>query len=379
MAKRRKSGTGSIHLRKDGRWEGRVVVGYDENGLPKTRNVLAKTKSACAEKLKALKAECGGAKSDKLKPDMPFGDWLDFWYQNHCKPRLRPTTQQEYEVRIYKHIIPTLGAIPLNKLAQSDLQQFYDQLKSGGRLIRADIYGKGLSDRTVRGCHITCRTALDRAVAEKLISSNPADGCKLPSDTKKEMQVLTPEEMQRLLIQAKEDGCYELLLLELSTGLRRGEILALQWSDLSPETGELRITKQVSRVRGELVVGAPKTRAAVRTIVLPPALIQTLQEYRKNVNSRWMFPSPKKDDSPLDPAAVRKKLSIVLERANCKHVRFHDLRHPYVKLKTKKYEIFLRSFSFLNLSDRLLFVPAVPGLELPYPGGIPGDFVLVAG
>jgi hypothetical protein len=58
---------------------------------------------------------------------------------------------------------------------------------------------------------------------------------------------------------------------------------------------------------------------------------------------------------------------------------FHQLRHPYVKPKTKKYEIFLRNFSFLNLSDRLLFVPAVPGLELPYPGGIPGDLVLAAG
>jgi integrase len=65
------------------------------------------------------------------------------------------------------------------------------------------------------------------------------------------MQILSRDEMQRLLLQAKEDGCYELLLLELSTGLRRGEILALQWDDLNFETGELSVTKQVTRVRGE--------------------------------------------------------------------------------------------------------------------------------
>ncbi len=74
------------------------------------------------------------------------------------------------------------------------------------------------------------------------------------------MQVLTPEEIQRLLIQAREDGCYELLLLELSTGLRRGEILALQWGDLNFRTGALRVERQVHRVKGELVVSPPKTK-----------------------------------------------------------------------------------------------------------------------
>lgn len=330
MAKKRKGGQGSVHLRKDGRWEGRYVVGYDEFGLPKTKNVLAKTKTECQQKLKKLKEECGGTiKSEKLKPDMRFGDWLDYWYQNHSKPRLRPSTQQEYELRIYKHIIPELGNIPLNELSQDALQQFYNRLKKSGRLRNSDIYGEGLSDRTVRGCHITCRTALDKAVKDKLIRTNPADGCKPPSVKKKEMQVLTREEMQRFLIQAREDGYYELFLMDLSTGLRRGELLALQWDDLNFETGELRITKQVSRVRGTLTVSEPKTKAAIRTLILPPAILEMLRVYKSNFNSRWMFPSPKKEDSPLDPASVRKRLCKTLERAGCKMVRFHDLRHTF--------------------------------------------------
>ena len=184
MAKRRKRGDGSIHLRKDGRWEGRIVVGYDEKGLPKTKNVLAKTKSECSAKLDALKAslrDSSGPKQEKPKGDMTFGAWLDCWYQRECKPQIRPKTQADYENRIYQHIIPELGAIPLAKLTAADLQQFYNRLKQGGRLLRVEQYGSGLSDRMVKSCHVTCRMSLDQAVAQGLILKNPALSCKAPT------------------------------------------------------------------------------------------------------------------------------------------------------------------------------------------------------
>ena len=190
-----------------------------------------------------------------------------------------------------------------------------------------DQYGPGLSDRMVKSCHVTCRVALDQAVAQGLILKNPALSCKAPVTRPKEMQVLTGEEIQRLLIQAKEDGCFELLLLELSTGLRRGEILALRWDDLDFRTGTLRIERQVQRIQGKLAVSQPKTRASCRSILLPAPVLEILAQYRQSVSSHWMFPSPKKEDSPLDPAAVRKKLSAVLKRAGCPAARFHDLRH----------------------------------------------------
>ncbi len=141
--------------------------------------------------------------------------------------------------------------------------------------------------------------------------------------------MLTPEEIQRLLIQAKEDGCFELLLLELSTGLRRGEICALQWDDLNFRTGELRVERQVHRVKGELVVSPPKTKAGNRSLILPAPVLGVLKKYGEIVNSKWMFPSPVNEDSPRDPATVRKRLQTVLERAGCKKVRFHDLRHTF--------------------------------------------------
>jgi integrase len=329
VAKRRKPGSGSIHLRKDGRWEGRAVIGYDDNGLPKTKNVLAKTKTECAEKLKALRESLATPTPTQASTQMTVREWLDFWYQTYKKQTLRPNTQTSYEQRIYGHIIPALGNIPLEKLTQKDLQQFYTNLKQSGRRKDADYYGKGLSNQTVRGCHTTLRSALEKAVEEKLIARNPADDCKLPSAKAREMQVLTPEEIQRLLIQAKEDGCFELLRLELSTGLRRGEILALQWDDLNFRTGALRVERQVHRVKGELVVSQPKTKSSNRTVILPAPVVKVLKKYRETVDSRWMFPSPVKEDSPLDPASVRKRLCTVLERANCKHIRFHDLRHTF--------------------------------------------------
>ena len=165
IAKKRKNGEGTLRLRKDGRWEGRVVIDYNEKGQPITKCVTAKTKTECSAKLEKLKDQCGRS-SDKIKPDMPFGDWIDFWYQTYCRHTLRITTRTDYENRIYNHIIPEIGKIPLNRLSQSDLQQFYAKEKTDGRKLHAKTYGKGLSDRTIRGIHANCRTALQRAVKE---------------------------------------------------------------------------------------------------------------------------------------------------------------------------------------------------------------------
>jgi hypothetical protein len=212
MAKR-KNGEGTVRLRNDGRWEGRIVVGYDEKGNPKTKSVLAHTKGECLEKLEKLKEECGRT-AEKLKPDMPFGEWIDFWYKYFSSPKLRPTTQATYENRIYGHIIPSVGKIPLSKLTQNDLQQFYAKLKRTGRKVNVELKGTGVSDRMVRSCHALCRSSLEKAVEEGLITRNPSIGCKLPPKKNGEMKVLTQNEIVRLLNQAYDEGYYEMFLLE---------------------------------------------------------------------------------------------------------------------------------------------------------------------
>ena len=184
----------------------------------------------------------------------------------------------------------------------------------------------------IRAIHANCRSALEKAVQEGLIRINPAIGCKLPPKKSREMKVLTPSEIVRFLDRAKKEGYYELFLLELGTGMRRGEILALKWSDLNFITGELRINKQITALHGELFISDPKTKASIRTVILPPSLMNVLSEYKKAVDSEWIFPSPLDNTRPRTPAAVRKRLQLILERAGCPRVRFHDLRHTFATM-----------------------------------------------
>ncbi len=326
MGRKRKNGEGTVRLRKDGRWEGRVVIGYDDKGLPKTKNVLAKTKSECVEKLKTLKDALAPPAPPRIKADMPFGDWMEHWYETHSRPAARPGTRRIYEGYLRLYINPGLGHIPLNRLTAKDMQQFFVWLKTEGRADQSD--GKtGLTDSQLRNIHSLCWRALEKAVSGNLIPQNPASGCKLPSARKGEMNLLSRESMQKLLIQAKEEKYYELFLLEFATGLRLGELTALQWEDLNLTTGELRISKQAVVIGSELVITEPKTKAAVRTLLLPPKVLEVFREYRKRNVSRWLFPSPKKENSPLLPSVVRQRLHRLLDHAGCERVRFHDLRH----------------------------------------------------
>ena len=349
---RRQKGTGTIRKRADGRYEGRVIIGYDDEGNQKVKTVTAKLRKDVVAKMESVRKE-NIIPLKGLKKDMPFGQWMDFWYQYYTKNTVRETTQATYEGEIYKHIIPEVGKIPLNKLTQADLQKFYaDQLKSGRR-IRQEIHGEGLSNAMVRHIHMLCKSALDIAVQEGFIRDNPAVGCKLPPKTKGEMKVLTTEQSQRLLIQAKQDGYYELFLLEFATGLRIGELIALQWDDLNPKTGVLSIDKQVALANNKMIMSKPKTKQSIRKIVLPRPVVDVLLEYKNRVDSVWMFPSPLSNERPWNASGLRGRLNLELERAQCPKVRFHDLRHPYVKHTTKIFSLRLKFFQAQPVPDAL--------------------------
>ena len=330
MAKKRKSGTGTVRQRSDGRWEGRVVIGYDDNGLPKTKNVLAKTKRECQEKLRQLTESMVGRNDRKVKSDMLFGDWLCYWYETHSKPTLRASTQNNYENVIHNHVLPEIGKIPLNKLSQNDLQQFYGRLKKNGRKRLTEQYGAGLSDRMVRMCHAVCRSALERAVRDDLLRTNPAIGCKLPPKKAKEMQVLDREELQKFLIQAQADGYYELFLLDLCTGLRRGELCGLMWTDFDAEKGTLTVRRTLhNKEGGGYYVGETKTGAGRRIIKLPPSTVQLLSARKRTSISQWIFPNPIHPEDPTMPNSGYTRMEKLLAEAGLPDMRFHDLRHTF--------------------------------------------------
>lgn len=334
MARKRANGEGSIRKRKDGRWEGRYTVGYDpETGKPISKNVLAKTQKECRKKLKLAQKEA--ERIDFTKTDQyTVGQWATLWFENYAKPSIRETTAAYYKNYIDKHIVPGIGKIKLNKLTTLDLQQFYNKAKEKGRVQRYEgMPDLSLSSKTVRGLHALLRQCLDQAVQERLIPYNPAVGCRLPPKEKKEMQVIPPEKIGAYLRAAEEHGVLPMFYLELTTGLRRGELTALLWSDLDIKGQTLSVSKSAGRINGEVKVTQPKTKNSVRTIYLPKETVDLLvEEHRKHIFNQYMFPSPVTGEmyAPECVGRLHKKL---LERAGItEKVRFHDLRHTFATL-----------------------------------------------
>ena len=327
MAKKRANGEGNIRKRKDGRWEGRYTAGIDpETGKPIAKSVLARTRRECKEKLQKAMEELEKIDVTKRR-DYTVGEWVQLWYENYAKPSVRASTAAYYKNYIDQHIVPCIGDIKLTALTTLQIQKFYNETKAHGRVQRYENMGDlSLSNKTIRGLHTMLRQCLEQAVTERLIPYNPANGCRLPKKEKKKMQIIPPEKIQDYLKAAEECGVLPMFYLELSTGLRRGELVALLWSDLNLQTKTLTVSKSVLRGKGELVVTEPKTENSVREIYLSDEAIRLLVEDRKNHPfSPYMFPSPKTGGmyGPDCVGRIHKKL---LEKAGIEeHVRFHDL------------------------------------------------------
>ena len=193
MAKRRANGEGSIRKRKDGRWEGRYTAGRDpQTGKPVYKNVLGKTQGEVKERLKRAIEE--NAELDFSKAgEYTIGQWMDVWFENCAKVKARPSSHQTYQGYIDHHIKPYIGGIPLGKLTTLDLQRLYKKLLDGGRIERVESksQSKGLSSKTVRNIDQVISSALNFAKEQKLIISNPTDGCSLPKLEHWEMKTLS--------------------------------------------------------------------------------------------------------------------------------------------------------------------------------------------
>ena len=333
MAKRRANGEGNIRKRKDGRWEGRYTAGHDpETGRAIYRNVLGRTQAEVREKLKTAIGEAQGLDAARTGK-YTVGQWMDVWYENYAKIKVRPSSHQTYRGYIENHIKPNIGSVPLNKLSSLELQKFYKKLLAKGRVRRLESKNqpKGLSPKTVRNIHQILESAMKLAVEQKLIVKDPTAGCALPKVEKKEMRTLPVEQLTSFLREAKESGVFEMYYVELATGLRRGELLGLKWEDIDFEHGNLRVKRQVARINGKVVEAPLKTKNAYRTLPLAEDTIQVLKQQKKKVGSNpWVFPSP--TGGPISPDSVLHMLHRVLKRAGLPRVRFHDLRHTFATL-----------------------------------------------
>ena len=297
MPKRRANGEGNIRKRKDGRWEGRYTAGYDpESGKCIIKNVLGKTQTEVKEKLKAAISESQRLDVSKAGT-YTVSSWVKTWYEVYAEPRIRPNTKAYYTNYIENHIIPGIGDVPLDKLTTIQIQRFYNNLQKSGRVQRKnfpELRDKNLSPRVVRGVHTLLHNCLEQAVAERLLLANPAQGCKLPQLEKKEMKILPQEKIGMYLAEAEKRGLLAAFYLELTTGLRRGELLALP-------------------------------QQAVDLLVA---------EHKKHPRNPYLFPSPK-TGTMYDPDAFRRTHDKILKAIGAEHIRFHDLRHTFATLSLK--------------------------------------------
>ena len=324
---------GNIHKREDGRWEARIQITDPITGKKKRPSVYGKTRPEVVKKLTKLMSD--HQMGINIAPDkITLGAWIEKWLNNYAKPTVRIGTWEGYETNFRNHIKPLLGDTLITKLTTNDLQVFYNAKLLNGR---HDKKG-GLSVNTIRLIHAVIFSSLKQAHREGMIPRNVAEFVRLPSADKKEIKILTPEQMEIFLNSISENRLYAAFALELGSGMRRGELLALRWSDINLETGECLISRSLVRgVSGELHINAPKTKSSTRNILVPSSALEALIKHKAAQNKEIMANRKNYAEhdlifcdeigGPINPANFVKNYQRLLKNNGLPKISFHALRH----------------------------------------------------
>ncbi len=330
MGKRRPSGDGMVRKREDGRWEGRIVVGHKNNGNPIYRYVLAKTQAELTQKLHDMIEIYRDA---DLSEDcnMLLSEWLNKWINEYITCYVRPNTLFSYTAMINNQINPYLGNRPLSALTTQEIQKFYNTIKKNGRVKSDKKHGTEIADSMVRKVHLMLHEALDMAVKQRLLVSNPTNGTTLPKNNYAPKQILNDKQLNRFIEAIKTDKRWcDFFYTEITTGLRKGEICGLKWEDFDEQYGTLKIKRSIGKtVNGVMLIGETKTETGSREILLPPSTVELLRRRKISSVSEWIFPNLRDAEKPMNPQCAYQHLKTILKRAGLPPIRFHDLRHTF--------------------------------------------------
>ena len=345
MAKRRPSGDGMVRKRGDGRWEGRIVVGHKKNGTPIFQHAYAHTQKELTEK---LHQNIERYQDVELTEDsrMTLGEWLDRWLTEYKAGTVRPGTLKSYRCYIEYYIKPQLGDKQVSLVTSQDVQKLYRRLKGNGRVREHPRFGSALLDTTINRLHAIFHQAMEDALHAHIIAKNPTVGATVPKASHAPKRVLTDKELDTFLDAVREDKIWgDFFYVELTTGLRRGEICGLMWQDFDARNGVLQVRRTLhNRKLGVDMLGKTKTRGGERTIVLPRSTAEILRRRKENAITQWIFPDPVRPELPLSPNCAYTHMKAILHKAGLPSIRFHDLRHPYVKHTTKIFSLRLMDF-----------------------------------
>jgi integrase len=317
------------------KWRIAIEVGRDPRTGKRKRKYQTfhgTKKEAELEKLKMIKKYKDGAPTEEITTK----DYLLKWLQEYAKKNLAASTYRDYKTIVKKHLIPAFNKLKLKDLHARHIIKYQNNKLENGRL---DGKG-GLSNRTVQYHHRILSQALKHAVSPyEYINYNPCQRITAPSPNPPEIQPLSHEQANILLDHIEYDkSFYTLIYLDLYTGLRRGELLALKWKDIDFDNLRLHIRRSTEVIRGTensegtIKYNKPKTESSIRTVDFDTDTAEVLMGYKNymegyNKAENLVFRLDNK--KPMHPDYVTRRFRRKANKVGLDQVRFHDIRHTH--------------------------------------------------
>ncbi len=327
MGTRASNNESSIHQDDQGRWHGYVSMGLREGGRRDRRHVSGTTRREVVTKVRALenKRDAGIALGAGAPPTVAV--WMTEYLDNVAARRVRPSTLDRYRSLARVHIIPRIGHHRLDRLQPEHVEKMYTAMAAGG-----------LAPASVLQAHRLLSRALKIAMQRGRIARNVCTLVDAPSLTHHEIEPLSVAEARQILETAAKRRNGARWAVALALGLRQGEALGLQWSDIDLDAPTLTVRRALQRQRGQgLVLVEPKSRAGRRTIALPDPVVELLRAHRVAQNaerlhagSEWRqldFVFAQRTGQPIDSRADRRDWDQLLQDAGVRPARLHDARH----------------------------------------------------
>ena len=331
-SRRRGRDEGSVYQRaSDGRWVGSVHVGY-RDGKRIRKTVYGKTRTEAAAKLRA--AQTAAAQGTLIHDERrTVEDYLTWWIDEVVPGTVKPTTEDGYRYMVNRYVVPAIGKVKLAKLSPLQVQEMLTGMER-----------RGLSAATRRQTRAILRQALSQAERFELVRRNAAAQTEAPRGQVHRIDdALTQDQARALLDAAKGQPVEPLVVVALSLGLRRGEVLALRWENVDLDAGTLTVAATLTRRTGHgLVESSPKTARSRRTLPLPQTCIRALRDQRRAqaalklaAGPIWqgdghVFTTP--IGTPIDPRNLTSEFHRLTEEAGLGARRFHALRHSAATL-----------------------------------------------
>lgn len=321
----------NIYKRRDGRWEGRYIRCYDATGKAKYGYIYGRTYSDVKDELVQKKADAIRQPNSGSLRAVVYSDILDGWLRA-SKLKTKESTHARYSQLVRTHIKPHLGRYQLSRISTQQVECFLEYLLSKGRLDGAG----GLSPKTVTDILAIIKNTMEYARYQNL-----AVICNLEKlsvkGKEKEMRVLTPEEQDALaaVLVHNMDRYKFGVLLSLYTGIRIGELCALQWGDFETNLSTLTVRKTMQRVKNiddvsssktKIIITEPKSQSSVREIPLPPFLVEIAKSFQANPEA---FVLSGTIGQYVEPRTMQNRFQTYVKQSGIAAANYHSLRHSF--------------------------------------------------